>query len=140
PWPEVFSAFSDAVAEHIGRQRDLVVCDFSTTGPCERAASEIVLMDAMQRYFRYELHTLCGIPEITLLGTQDDWRSIRRRARALEEYELGWWTSALGPVLDQFVAAAQGRVDRAFWETLFKHVRGSGGPWVRGFINVLFPY
>ncbi|XXY47470.1 DUF4419 domain-containing protein [Sorangium sp. So ce269] len=35
-----------------------------------------------------------------------DWSSIRRRVRALGEYELSWWTRALEPVLDQFVAAA----------------------------------
>jgi|HubBroStandDraft_6_1064221.scaffolds.fasta_scaffold83035_2 hypothetical protein len=140
PWPEAFGAFSDAIAEHIGRQRDLVVCDFSTTGPVERAASEIVLLDAMQRYFRYEVLTSCGIPEITLEGTALDWRSIRRRARALEEYELAWWTEALGPVLDELVAAAEGRVDARFWQTFFKHRGGSGGPYVRGWINVLFPY
>jgi len=139
-WPEVFSAFSDTIAGHLGRQRDLVVCDFSTTGPCERAASEIVLLDAVQRYFRYEVHTLCGIPEVTLEGTVDDWRAIRRRARALEEYELGFWTDALGPVLDALVATAEGRVDPRFWQTFFKHADGSGGPWVRGWINVLFPY
>jgi hypothetical protein len=139
-WPEVFSVFSDAVAGHIGRQRDLVVCDFSTTGPCERAASEIVLLDAMQSYFKYGVFTRCGIPEITLDGTADDWRSIRGRARALEEYELTWWTDALGPVLDQLVATAEGRVDLPFWKAFFKHENGSGGPWVRGWINVLFPY
>jgi hypothetical protein len=140
PWPEAFAAFSDAIAEHIGKQRDLVVCDFSTTGPCERAASEIVLLDAMQRYFHYELHSLCGIPEITLEGTVDDWRSVRARARALEEYELRNWTRELNPVLDAILATAEGKVDRAFWERFFKHVDGSGGPWVRGWINVLFPY
>lgn len=140
PWPEAFAAFSDAIAGHIGRQRDLVVCDFSTTGPCERAASEIVLMDAMQQYFDYAMYTLCGIPEITLEGTLEDWRSIRRRARALEEYELSWWTDALGPVLDQLVATAEGHVDTRFWQTLFKHTDGSGGPWVGGWINVLLPY
>lgn len=140
PWPEVFGAFSDGIAEHIGRQRDLVVCDFSTTGPCERAAAEVVLMDAMKHYFRYELHTMCGIPEVTLEGTPDDWRSIRRRARALEEYELGWWIEGLGPVLDQLVATAEGRPDVRFWETFFKHADGSGGPWVRGWINTFFPY
>jgi hypothetical protein len=140
PWPEAFSVFSDAVAAQIGRQRDLVVCDFSTTGPCERAASEIVLLDAMQSYFNYDVLTLCGIPEITLEGTVDDWRAIRRRAHALEEYELAWWTAALGPVLDELVATAEGRVDTAFWRTFFKHQDGSGGPWVRGWINVLFPY
>jgi uncharacterized protein DUF4419 len=139
-WPEAFGMFSDAVAEHIGRQRDLVVCDFSTTGPSERAASEIVLLDAMQSYFKYRVLTRCGIPEITLDGTADDWRSIRRRARALEEYELTWWTDALGPVLDQLVATAEGRVDVPFWKAFFKHEDGSGGPWIRGWINVLFPY
>jgi hypothetical protein len=35
-WPEVFSSLSEHGAAHIGRQRDLVVCDFSTTGPTER--------------------------------------------------------------------------------------------------------
>jgi hypothetical protein len=140
PWPEVFGAFSDAIAGHIGRQRDLVVCDFSTTGPCERAASELVLMEAMQRYFNYEVVTRCGIPEISLEGTPEDWRVIRRRARALREYDLDWWADALAPVLDQLVATAEGRLDVPFWETFFKPVDGSGGPWVRGWINVLFPY
>ncbi|KYF80231.1 hypothetical protein BE11_43925 [Sorangium cellulosum] len=139
-WPCVFGEFSAQIAAHIGRQRDLVVCDFSTTGPVERAASEIVLMDALQHYFKYELWTVCGIPEITLEGTVDDWISIRRRASALGEYELSWWTRALEPVLDQFVAAARGRVDVPFWEVMFKELGGSGGPYVTGWINVLFPY
>ncbi len=32
PWPEAFAAFSDKIAEHVGKLRDLVVADFSTTG------------------------------------------------------------------------------------------------------------
>ncbi|MFT3775197.1 MAG: DUF4419 domain-containing protein [Minicystis sp.] len=139
-WPEVFTQFSDQIAEHIGRQRDLVVCDFSTTGPCERAASEIVLMDAMAKYFKYVVVTRCGIPSITLEGTVDDWRSVRRRVQALGEYELSWWVDALGPVVDQFVAAAEGRVDTAFWQSIYNLYGGSGGPFVTGWINALFPY
>jgi len=140
PWPEVFQAFSDGIAEHLGQQRDLVVCDFSTTGPCERAASEIVLMDAMKQLFEYSFLTMCGIPAITLEGTADDWRSIRDRAEVLREYELGWWITGLAPVLDQLVAAAEGRPDVEFWQSLFKLSNGSGGPYVTGWINVLFPY
>jgi hypothetical protein len=94
----------------------------------------------MQSYFNYEVRSLCGIPEITLDGTPDDWRAIHRRARALQEYDLAWWTDALGPVLEQLVATAEGRVDVPFWKAFFKHEGGSGGPWVRGWINVLFPY
>lgn len=143
PWPEIFAEFSAQLAGHIGRQRDLVVCDFSTTGPVERAASELVLMDAMQKYFRYELVVICGIPEITLTGTVEDWRSVRRRAQHLAEYDLEWWTSVLVPALDEFVAAAEGRPDVAFWRRFFADSSGGmcgEGPNVYGWILLLFPY
>ncbi len=143
PWPEVFRSFSEQIAGHIGRLRDLVVCDFSTTGPVERAASELVLMDAMQQYFEYTLVTLCGIPEITLTGTVEDWRSVRQRTQMLAEFELAWWTSTLLPVLDEFVAAASGRPDLAFWRHIFKHSSedgSGGGTFVHGWILLLFPY
>lgn len=144
PWPEVFASFSDQIAEHIGHLRDLVVCDFSTTGPIERAASEIVLMDAMQQYFACGMDTVCGIPEVTLMGTVEDWQSVRRRARMLAEFELGWWTATLLPILDEFVAAAGGRPDVAFWRHLFKYRaegEGSGGEtFIHGWILLLFPY
>lgn len=140
PWPEVFQSFSDQIAAHIGRQRDLVVCDFSTTGPCERAASEIVLMEAMHKYFKYVVMTMCGIPTITLEGTVDDYRSIRRRVQALGEYELTWWVDALLPIVDQFIAAAQGRVERSFWQSIYNLESASGGPFVTGWINAFFPY
>jgi hypothetical protein len=140
PWPEVFGAFSNAIAEHIGRQRDLVVCDFSTTGPCERAASELVLMESVQKYFRYEVPTLCGIPEIQLEGAPEDWRTIRRRAQALGEYDLGWWVDALAPALDQLVATSEGHIDVPFWERFFKHVDHCGGDCAGGWINAFIPY
>ncbi|HEX7838574.1 MAG TPA: DUF4419 domain-containing protein [Kofleriaceae bacterium] len=102
--------------------------------------SELVLMSAMQSYFSFGMSTLCGIPAITLLETEDDWRSIRRRAEVFAEFDLADWARVLLPVLDQFVAAAAGRVDRVFWRSLYKMNNDSGGPYVTGWINVLFPY
>src|SRR6185503_3321066 len=87
-WPGMFAELSDRIAEHVGKRRDLVVADFSTTGPVERAASQVVLFDAFKSYFNYSLVTRCGIPEVTLLGTVADWRSIRTRAAALAEFDL----------------------------------------------------
>jgi hypothetical protein len=84
--------------------------------------------------------SLCGIPSITLLGTPDDWRRVRDRARVLGEFGLGGWVAALEPVLDQFVAAATGEVDPAFWRSFVKKNNMSGGPYVTGWINVLFPF
>ncbi len=145
-WPGVYAELSGLIAEHLGSAKQrLLVSDFSTTSPTDRAASEVVLLGAMKAYFKYEVYTLCDIPAIHLAGTRADWQSVRDRAAFLGEFHqdsapLRWWTDALLPVLDRFVAAFDGDVDRAFWCSIYKLHGGSGGPSVTGWINALFPY
>jgi hypothetical protein len=141
PWGDGLAAFSNAITENTSpKQRDLVVGNFTTTGPVERAASEVVLMGTMQKFFGYVGRTMCGIPQITLLGTPDDWKSIRDRVAAMGEYDLAWWTGVATPILDQFVAASKGHVEKAFWEEMYKTNDGSGGPYLNGWVNALFAY
>jgi hypothetical protein len=140
-WQGAFNEFSQKIGEQIGEgNRRLIVSDFSTTGPVERAASEIVLMDVMKAYFEYGVSSMCGIPEITLLGTVEDWRSMRIRAQNLAEYECEEWIESLIGVLDEFVAAVEGHPNIDFWTSFYKLDGGSGGPFVNGAINVFFPY
>ena len=70
---------------------ETLICDFSTTTPTIRTASEVVLMDAYSNYFAYEARFVCGIPKITLMGTQEDWQRIRSRVEVLATYGLEWW-------------------------------------------------
>ncbi|MFN7730397.1 MAG: DUF4419 domain-containing protein [Pirellula sp.] len=141
PWPEVFSEFSTQVKKYIGDAHDLIVSDFSTTGPVERAASEIVLLDSMQSYFDLLFVTICGIPSITLEGTVEDWQSIARRAEALAKYDLDWWISPLLPILRQFANAAMGQVDTEFWQSIYQKPKvGSGREYITGWIVHMFPY
>ncbi len=140
PWPEVFSAFSQQIAASVGRVHELIVADFSTTGPVERAASEVLVMDAFQPYFEYELRWGCGIPSISLLGTVDDWKSVRRRAAMFSEFGLDGWTSALLPVLDEVVRTAEGHIDRTFWRSFFRYDSSSWGSRLTGWILTFFPY
>jgi hypothetical protein len=142
PWPEVFAEFSSRIHEYLGEAHGWIVADFSTTGPVERAASEVVLLDAMQAFFSYEVHTACGIPRITLEGTVQDWQEIARRIQEFRRFELAWWVKPLLPILDEFVAAAGGKVRRRFWESIYKWQgsRGSGSPHVSGWVFTLFPY
>ncbi|MBL8814505.1 MAG: DUF4419 domain-containing protein [Planctomyces sp.] len=142
PWPEVFSEFSQNIHDYIGDAYDLIVADFSTTGPVERAASEVVLLDSMQTYFEYEVYTICGIPKITLEGTVADWKSIASRLEKFSEFGLSWWVDTLRPIIKQFVDAVSGNVDRRFWDSIYKFLgpEGSGSPYVTGWVNGFFPY
>jgi hypothetical protein len=144
PWPEVFSEFSRTIKEHIGRAHDLLVANFSTTGPAERAASEIVLLSAVQQYFRFGLKTfICGIPEIALEGTVADWQAIVERVEGFATLGLDWWLKPLRSILRQFVRAARGDVDRAFWRSIYR-IQHPDRPYNPvppvGWIAVFFPY
>ena len=142
PWPEVFPEFSVKIRSHIGEKtHDLLTPTFTTTGPVEKAAAEIVLMNAFKEYFDYHFYTECGIPEITLEGTVNDWKQLRERALGLAQFDLQWWIDPLKPILDQFVAAVEGQVDKSFWSSIYKEeVIGSGSPYISGWNVTLFPY
>ena len=45
PWPEVFAEFSEQIRQHIGAEsHDLLTPEFTTTGPNEKASSQVILM------------------------------------------------------------------------------------------------
>ena len=140
-WPDVFSNFSAQIRSHIGNEtHDLLIANFTTTGPTERAATEIVMMNAFKEYFKYVVLTLCGIPEITLKGTTNDWRQVREKAQKLAQFELDWWTDPLVKILDMFVAASQGNVDKQFWSSFYKERESYVSYSINGWIVNLFPY
>jgi hypothetical protein len=144
PWSEVFDEFSAQIMDRIGPKHALFTAAFSTTGPAEKAASEIVLLDAMQNYFHYRLEIyICGIPAITLEGTPADWQSILDRTEAFAPLGMAWWLSRLRPILRQFHAAAQGKIDRAFWRSIYRIYepdKPCSASSAMGWINLFFPY
>jgi hypothetical protein len=140
-WVGAFGEFSARIRESIGdANHAMVVADFSTTGPVERAASEVVLMDTMQSYFSYGMVTSCGIPSITLEGTAADWRRLRAKVDAWDGLDLEWWTGPLKSVLDRFVRTAEGCWDRSWWNDVYNAGGGSGPSRIGGWFTWLFPY
>ncbi len=140
PWSEVFDDFSAQIRAQVGASIQSFIPRFSTTGPVERAAAEVVLLDAMQSYFEYQVYTACGIPSITLEGTYDDWKALAERVQGFREIGLGFWLDVLSPILNQFARASQGDVDPTFWPSLYKLNAQSGGPVITGWITAFFPY
>jgi hypothetical protein len=140
-WPLFTAQFSAAIRGNSNEVLyETLMCRFSTTTPSIQTAMEIALMDVYERYFNYILVCVCGIPKITLQGTPADWRRMRERIEVLATYDLGWWTSRLAPILDEFVATAEGHPDRRFWQAIYKPKEAYGGEVASGWITDLFPY
>jgi hypothetical protein len=117
-----------------------LTCDFSTTTPESRTASEVALMDTYSSYFKYEMRCVCGIPAITLMGSLVDWQRIRDRVEMLATFELSWWVERLRPILHEFIETAKGRPNREFWQAIYKPRQAYATDLVTGWIADLFPY
>lgn len=142
-WQSVFNRFSGEINSFIGNETyEMIKPSFSTTGPLEQAVTSIVLMDALQAFFKYILIVSCGIPKVTLQGTPADWKKLRDNAAKLEKYGLKWWTDELIPVLDEFVNASTGTVNIDFWKGIYAKFDGAYmmDPSISGWILVFFPY
>ncbi|KAF5033903.1 DUF4419 domain-containing protein [Petrimonas sulfuriphila] len=144
-WEDFFPQFTTQIAEHTGKELiNTLTSDFSTTTAVEKIASEITIMEAMEPYFEFVvIYIVCGIPEITLKGTTEDWQKILDKTKKMGKYDLKWWTNELEPILKEFVNASKGKVDKNFWRNMFKYhsQKKYGAPKIiDGWIVKFFPY
>ncbi|MET9225396.1 DUF4419 domain-containing protein [Lentzea sp. NPDC003310] len=128
----------EGLAKQVGDP--LFECDFSTSTEVERLAGRIALLDTYSPFHGYWMISICGIPSITLTGTPDDWRRIRARVDDLPRFGLDHWRRSLAPIADEFVRAADGEADRAFWQRVYNPVDAYGGELVTGWITRFYPY
>ncbi len=119
-WTATIDGFAAKIEENTKNDvAKLITADFSTTGTTERLASEIVLMETTKSYFEFFImYMACGFPSITLTGTVQDWQTIVDKTARLRELGAGKWVSDLNPILEQFVEAAKGNPDQAFWQDI----------------------
>lgn len=119
-WESVFPEFAEQIEIYTkdGLEK-MINPSFSTSSVVEQSAFRITLMDAMSAYFEYSFTAMCGIPEITIEGTAADWAKIEQQTRELARYDLGWWTDALAPILQEFTQAATGDFNRSFWAKIY---------------------
>ena len=127
-----------------GTIAETIIADFSTTTSYEQIASEITLMETTKAYFEYVfVYIACGIPEVTLLGTTEDWQKVYDKTMQLRSFDLDWWIDELAPILKQFIKASEGNADTKFWRNMFKwHTQKEyGAPnIIDGWIVKFFPY
>ena len=143
--PASFQRAAQDLSQQIRQASDPVLfetllCDFSTTTPTIRTASEVVLLDCYSSYFTYMLDCVCGIPRITLNGSIEDWKRMRARVEVLATFDLDWWVNRVRPILDEFIRTAEGHPSLEFWQAIYKPKQAYGEKTITGWIADLFPY
>jgi hypothetical protein len=150
-WQKGFQGFNKLIIDNLKPQAaDLLVGEFSTTTPLAQAVTNLAIMDCFQSFFKYMMRCGCGLPQVTLEGTLEDWQSLTKRAKALVEYvEMNFWLPYLLPVLQEFENFYSTGVNLKFWDCIYKPMPavGSGIYWDdnvhqyhAGWIVNFFPY
>ncbi len=140
-WASVINEWTEMIDDFIPPElSQTMLCDFTTTTPAARVASQIVMMDAFQRFFDYRVYCICGIPTVTLAGTVEDWRRILSRVEHLGQYDLRWWTDRLAPVCEALAQTAEGKPPLKFWRSIYKPEGVYGEKVITGWLADLFPY
>ncbi|OAG00014.1 uncharacterized protein CC84DRAFT_1168911 [Paraphaeosphaeria sporulosa] len=88
--------------------RDWIMPNFTTTTDTDKLAASVTMMGTLQKYFVYEYGITCGIPSVTLLGEENDWRDIHNRLDYLSTFardhpELAMWQSSLKVLVSKMV-------------------------------------
>lgn len=141
-WAYLVGQMSKRIRKHtkIGVLR-WIIPNFSTTTTTDRIVGKLFLMATLKRFFKYKFSLLCGIPEITLEGSVDDWKNIRQRIEKLKQFGLTKWYYKLVPVINELIHTAQKRPNLEFWgRILHKEKFASGPDHLSGWINVFIPF
>lgn len=152
-WDELLDAFDKQIAESTkDNLADVMRADFSTTDKTARIVSQMTLMSSVKAFFDYSvIYAKCGIPSITLEGTPEDWLKVLNKTQQLRKYDLNWWVDDLVPILNEFINASKGNVNKVFWRNIVKKDRpekfvGGGCSWgdrpteLDGWFLKLMPY
>ncbi len=150
-WQRGFAGFNQLIKQNLNPQAaDLLAGDFSTTTPLTQAVTNLAVMDCFQSFFKYMIRLGCGLPQVTLEGTIEDWQALTKKAKALIEYlEMDFWLPYLLPVLQEFEHFFTTGVNLKFWDCIYKSMPaiGSGLYWDdnvhqyhAGWILNFFPY
>lgn len=137
-WDELLNTFDNMIAERTkDNLADVMRADFSTTDKTTRIVSQMTLMSSVKAFFDYSvIYISCGIPNITIEGTPDDWEKVLNKTLQLRKYDLDWWVDDLVPILNEFINASKGNINKVFWQNIVKKNRpekfvGGGCSWDR---------
>merc|ERR1711874_515966 len=133
----------------------LMKADFSQSTSVDRIVNNIMLMYSFKEYFEYRMLSMCGIPGVVMLGSEDDWLRLLEKLVKVEELlkplekvlQLKDWFNSSQAVLKDLLDTYRGNPDKDWWSRIMDIHRtfGSGGGtnftgwFVADFLGVRYP-
>ncbi|XP_012559505.2 uncharacterized protein LOC105845858 [Hydra vulgaris] len=147
-WADLIKNMSDMIDANTNQSvRDFIEPQFTTTTPNDSLVGRVALMGTLKNYFSYGFCMLCGIPQVTLLGTINDWVKLKEKIVELgnrfaeNQPQIGWWRDILLPIADQFIASYNGNPNEEFWQSCANHLSyRSGSNAISGWVLAFSPF
>ncbi|KAM9970342.1 hypothetical protein ACTFIR_002197 [Dictyostelium discoideum] len=136
--------------------RDWIIPSFSTTTLSDKIIFSSVLMSTLKKDFIYRYGSKCGLPEVTLLGTVDDWIQLKERSLKLKEFNIShsdssnsssgdgdgdenlmskWVDKYLLEILDNFIESSNGKPNKTWWNQIIDFREQSGSSVLSGWLS-----
>lgn len=138
-WESIFPKFEKQLNESVLVDLGL---KFSTTTKTHYTVSQILVMSSLQSYFEYRVLTMCGIPEIRISGTVEDWNNLDKKIKMICNRIFQSFDKNYSEFIEQCIKVLEDNGDSQYWEHFYHYEsnKGSGSPNViSGLINNLFP-
>lgn len=133
---KMFNAFSITVQSTLKNPKlvDIFDCNFSTSTKKDKVVAKFLLAATLKDYYSYYGYPCCGIPQIEILGDQQDWELILENCKQLEQYDYGDgelinWLKLIYPIIQQFVNVHNDKdpSKNDFWSKMVRHITGGSG-------------
>ncbi len=144
-WRNIIDQFAVEIEKNTkDDMRSWIEPSFSTSTHVIKTVGQVVLMGVMQKYFSYKGYLMCGLREVTLEGTEKDWKDLPVKASRLKDLGvecLAHWAGLLDYVLYHFVKAFSRNPDKDFWSRVCHSSGNLSGPsHLEGWVNVFIPF
>lgn len=138
-WKDIFPVFEEKLKSRVKLD---IFKSFSTTTENKYIVSRIVAMDSVKKYFDYKVTTKCGISEVRIGGTNEDWELLKNSIKNIcNKLDLDWFTN-FETFINECIDTLNNKGNVEFWKTIY-HYNGSRSSGktdkISGKILLLFP-
>lgn len=144
-WDDFFVQMQDKIKNNTKNNIvDTLQADFSTSKFFHKMLSSATIMSVFKEYFDYgRCVPACGIRNVLLGGTLNDWIRIREKLTKLKMYPgFESYVDGVTIIIDKFIESIKGNIDVNWWDKMINATRGSIGSgsttYVDGWIINLF--